>query len=838
MHDTPPDNLPENLNGVIPQEDSSKSYGSDSIVILEGLEAVRVRPSMYIGDTGDRGFHHLAYEILDNSVDEALAGYCTEITMIAHEDGSLSVEDNGRGIPTGIHPTEGISGVEVVLTKLHAGGKFAKQAYKVSGGLHGVGVSVVNALSLKLRVEVRQGGKLFVMDFSKGIPKEPLKEMGEAVGVGTKVIFTPDPTIFKETKGFNIETLIHRARELAFLNAGLRIKVIDERIQGDNTHDFFFEGGIKSFIEHVNRNKGPLFPEPVFLSGEREGITIEVALQYTKEYQENVFTYANNINTKEGGTHLSGFRAALTRSINNYGSKNEQLLKNHKDGISGDDVREGLTAVINVKIPEPQFEGQTKTKLGNSEVKGFVEQLVGDKLSKYLEENPTIARLIISKSLEAARARAAAKKARELVRRKGALDSMALPGKLADCQNENPADAEIFLVEGDSAGGSAKQGRDKKNQAILPLRGKILNVEKARFDKMLAFEEIRTIITALGTGIGSDDFDICKLRYHKVVIMTDADVDGSHIRTLLLTFFYRQMPELIANGYLYIAQPPLYRIKKGKNETYLQEESEFLEIIINSAIHDLALHDSKKSVRVTGEELKAKLLPILGIESINKLFLEENIDPLIINSCASFVIERRQKQDQEGVSDDEGVLISLLLERSNLEELLGRLQKEHPLAGISIISLNGGESLQVRSSFRGRERETTFNRILFGRGDFKRLLLAYEALRSFGEFPLSVTDGEGNFTGTTLKNVNELVTFFNERGKKGLSITRYKGLGEMNPEQLWETTMDPTKRRLLQVRVDDALEADSIFTVLMGDEVEPRRKFIEINALKTRNLNI
>ncbi|MCL4127303.1 UNVERIFIED_CONTAM: hypothetical protein GTU68_049282 [Idotea baltica] len=633
-------------------QSEDNSYQSDQIKVLEGLEAVRKRPGMYIGDTYERGYHHLVYEVIDNSVDEAMAGHCTQITVTLHVDGSVSVEDDGRGIPTGIHAAEGVSGVQVVMTKLHAGGKFENDAYKVSGGLHGVGVSVVNALSDWLKVEVHQKGKLHFMEFRIGEPVKDLEIIGETDKTGTKVTFYPNHSIFTECTGYSFDTLIHRIRELAFLNAGLKIIINDER--DDNSKEFFYEGGIKSFVTHVNKSKHPLFEEPVYISGEKDSTQLEISLQYNKEYQENIFTYCNNINTHEGGTHLAGFKSALTRTINSYANKNN-LLKN-KESIQGDDTREGITAVISVKIPQPQFEGQTKTKLGNAEVKGFVEQMTGESLSNFFEENPATAKIIVNKSLEAARARNAAKKARELVRRKGALDSGALPGKLADCQNEDPENAEIYIVEGDSAGGSAKQAREKKNQAILPLKGKILNVEKARFDKMLAFEEIRTIITALGTGIGAE-FDVSKLRYHKVVIMTDADVDGSHIRTLLLTFFYRQMNELVARGHLYIAQPPLYKVKKLRAQKYIKDE-----------------------------------------ESLTKVI--------------------------------------------------------------------------------------------------------------------------------------------DKRGRKGLSITRYKGLGEMNPEQLWETTMDPEHRTFLQVRVEDAIQADEIFTVLMGDEVEPRRQFIENNALKTRNLDI
>ena len=600
-------------------ESTGLVYDSGQIKVLEGLEAVRKRPAMYIGDTFYRGYHHLIWEVLDNAVDESLAGYCTEIRLTLHSNGSVSVEYNGRGIPTSIHPSEGVSGVQVVMTKLHAGGKFEKEAYKVSGGLHGVGVSVVNALSEWLKVEIKQNGKLHFMEFRKGDPVEDLKVIGDSSGSGTKVTFYPDHTIFTEQKGFTYDTVAHRVRELAFLNAGLKITIIDER--SDKEQEFFFQGGIKSFVSFINETKHPLFPEPIYVSTTRDDIGVDVALQYNSEYQESMYTYANNINTPEGGTHLIGFKAALTRTLNNYANKND-LLKGFNEGIQGDDTREGLVAVISVKIPEPQFEGQTKSKLGNSEVKGFVEQIVGEHLGRYFEENPAIAKTIINKALDAARAREAARKARELVRRKGALYSAALPGKLADCQNENPEEAEIFIVEGESAGGSAKQGRDKKNQAILPLKGKILNVEKARFDKMLSFEEIRVLITALGTGIGSGDFDVEKLRYHKVVIMTDADVDGSHIRTLLLTFFYRQMHDVIARGHLYIAQPPLYKLKKGKMERYVKSEKEFAEIIVGAGVDNVSIEadDSKKTKASDVSELMVRVLDIQN--TLNEIRLE------------------------------------------------------------------------------------------------------------------------------------------------------------------------------------------------------------------------
>ncbi len=806
--------------------DPSFVYDAEKIKVLEGLEAVRKRPSMYIGDTFDRGYHHLVQEVLDNSIDEALAGHCTVITLTLHTDGSCSVEDNGRGIPTNIHPTEGVSGVEVVMTKLHAGGKFEKEAYKVSGGLHGVGVSCVNALSELLKVEVRQNGKRYAMEFRRGEPVAPLKEVGASDGRGTTVRFYPDHTIFLQTKAFNLDTLVQRVRELAFLNAGLRINIIDERI--DSKQEFYYEGGISSFVKHVNKNKQPLFPEPVYVKGEKDHIVVEVALQYNKEYQENIYTYANNIHTPEGGTHLAGFKAALTRCLNNYGTKNN-LLKDSADGISGDDTREGLTAVISIKIPEPQFEGQTKTKLGNSEVKGFVEQIVGEQLTQFLELNPGVGKLIVQKSLEAARAREAARKARELVRRKGALDSAALPGKLADCQNENPEEAEIFLVEGDSAGGSAKQGRDKKNQAILPLKGKILNVEKARFDKMLAFEEIRTLITALGTGIGPGDFDIEKLRYHKVVIMTDADVDGSHIRTLLLTFFYRQMHELVTRGHLYIAQPPLYKVKRGKNERYMKDESEFADFIISCATAGVELRSADGKVS-NADAIKKQVLSLQGIEGALEKFHVERLDPRVIEAFAGLHLDQSVFSDSKAL---EGIVEKLKLEVE--EKITGSKEfKVLPLADDGTASFG----IQVKTRLKGLLRTTVLSRPLFARLDFQKLSKILKEALVLGKAPFHLFDLEAKKEAGDALDLHQLVKLVDERGRKGLTISRYKGLGEMNPEQLWETTMDPKNRTFIKVAVEDAITADEIFTVLMGDEVEPRRKFIEDNALNVKNLDI
>jgi DNA gyrase subunit B len=802
------------------QPDSGTVYDAQTIRVLEGLEAVRVRPGMYIGDTYERGYHHLAYEVIDNSVDEALAGFCTNIVVTIHLDGSLSVEDNGRGIPTDIHPTEKISGVEVAMTKLHAGGKFEKDAYKVSGGLHGVGVSVVNALSEWLRVEIKQRGKKYFMEFRRGEPVAPLKEVGAAEGTGTFVRYYPDHQIFTQTKSYNFETLQHRLRELAFLNAGLRFTLVDERV--NKRQEYYYEGGIRSFVEHVNKAKNPLFPEPVYIKAEKESILVELALQYNQEFQENIFTYANNINTHEGGTHLAGFKSALTRCLNNYGNKNN-LLKNGDEPITGDDTREGLTAVISVKIPEPQFEGQTKTKLGNHEVKGFVEQLVGEHLSRFLEENPGVAKLIIGKSLEAARAREAARKARELVRRKGALDSAALPGKLADCQDENPEAAEIFLVEGDSAGGSAKQGRDRRNQAILPLRGKILNVEKARFDKMLAFEEIRIIITALGTGIGSDGFDVSKLRYHKIVIMTDADVDGSHIRTLLLTFFYRQMTELVSRGHLYIAQPPLYKLKRGRSETYIKDETMFADVVASGGVQGLTIRSADG--KETGTDLlKSIVLGVQGTHGILEALMMERMDARVL-SCAI-----------AAHTDVPAVLKSKESAEAFVPLLNAELEKK-VLGEYSVVVDVAAEGPRIiaRTRLKGVRKETILSKTLLARADVQRLIFVMNEARRLGAGPY-VVSGEGE--DATCSDIEALVRHIDERGRKGLSITRYKGLGEMNPEQLWETTMDPKNRTLLQVQVADAIQADEIFTVLMGDEVEPRRKFIEENALRTRNLDI
>lgn len=806
-----------------------EEYGATQIKVLEGLDAVRKRPSMYIGDTGERGYHHLVYEVVDNSIDEAMGGYCDTVSVTIHVNGSITVEDNGRGIPTDIHPTEGVSAVEVVLTKLHAGGKFENKAYKVSGGLHGVGVSVCNALSERLTVEVKRDGKVFFQEFNRGEPSERLKQIGTTTSRGTRITFLPDKGIFPEVEGFKYDILAARFRELAFLNAGVRIVFEDER--AGRKQEFYYEGGIRSFVSHLNKTKSPIFPEPMYFSDLREGVSCEVAIQYNDSYTEAVYSFANNINTFEGGTHLSGFRTALTRAVNNYAVANG-LLKNAKENLQGEDIREGLTAIISVKLPHPQFEGQTKTKLGNSEIKGLVEQMLGDKLQSFLEENPGIARTIVGKALDAARARDAAKRARDLVRRKGALDSMSLPGKLADCQNEDPSVCEIYLVEGDSAGGSAKQGRDRTNQAILPLKGKILNVEKARFDKMLAFEEIRTIITALGCGIGKDDFSIDKLRYHKVIIMTDADVDGSHIRTLLLTFFFRQMPELFERGHVYIAQPPLYRIKKGKQEHYLHDESAFEAIVINSGADGVVVRGNQAKRELRGQELENFLKRVAEAVNILEIFDRRGMDREVLAGAASIA----------------GFSKEALFSRDALELFLTTLRTwlsdrgvvyERFDAEIKSDEEHGRYVLQLLTERNRVRRSTSFDFNLLTSEDFTELQAIMLQADALGQPPYEIVEeGEKAKFAKSCTSIFDIRRIILERGRVGFTVTRFKGLGEMNPEQLWETTLDPAQRTMLQVRIEDAIEADTLFTLLMGDLVEPRRAFIEENALKVKNLDI
>ena len=793
-------------------DEQNYDYGADKIKVLEGLSAVRKRPAMYIGSTASQGLHHLVYEIVDNSIDEALAGYCDEVSVTIHVDGSVTVVDNGRGIPTDMHPTEGKSAAEVVLTVLHAGGKFDNSSYKVSGGLHGVGVSVVNALSKKLELEIRRNGTVYRQSYACGDPQTSLEAVGETKKRGTKITFLPDDTIF-ETTEFSFDVLSQRLRELAFLNAGVRITIADEREEGKR-HDFHYEGGIVSFVEYLNRNRTALHPKPIYFKGEKGGVEMEVALQYNDSYDEKVFSFANNINTHEGGTHLVGFRAALTRTMNTYATANE-LLKKEKVAISGEDLREGLTAVISVKIPQPQFEGQTKNKLGNSEVKGYVESLMNEKLAVFLEENPKVAKDIIGKSIEAARAREAARKARELTRRKGALDISNLPGKLADCQERDPALCELYLVEGDSAGGSAKQGRDRKFQAILPLKGKILNVEKARFDKMLSSQEIGTLITALGTGIGKDDFDVAKLRYHRIIVMTDADVDGSHILTLLLTFFFRQMPEIVERGHLYIAQPPLYKVKRGRKELYLRNEAALQTYLLEEGTEDM----------------------VLFLESGEKTYSGKQIIPLLKQ-----LVEFRALLDKvvrKGINEELARVLLRLKVKPGIEEMSQLIPS---LAGISQVyegadfnPLDDGRVIVRLGNLRIALDQHTLD--IIGSYEYGLLAESHRKVREMFGAGRALVSTEGKEIFTTTIGL-ELLDFFMETAKKGLGIQRYKGLGEMNPEQLWETTMEPTNRTLLQVKIEDAVEADTIFTILMGDQVEPRREFIEQNALNVSNLDI
>jgi DNA gyrase subunit B len=789
-----------------------EEYGADNIKVLEGLAAVRKRPAMYIGSTSSAGLHHLVYEIVDNSIDEALAGHCDSVNVNINTDGSVTVVDNGRGIPTDIMPSEGKSAAEVVLTVLHAGGKFDNDSYKVSGGLHGVGVSVVNALSKTLELEIRRDGKVFRQSYRRGDPVAPLEMVGATKKRGTKITFMPDEDIFESTE-ISFDVLSQRLREMAFLNAGVRIRINDERVD-NKFHEFYYEGGINSFVEYLNRNKTALHPKPIYFKGEKGGVETEVSMQYNDSYDEKIYSFANNINTHEGGTHLIGFKAALTRTMNSYAAANN-LLKKEKISISGDDLREGITCVISVKIPQPQFEGQTKTKLGNSEVKGYVETLINEKLAQFLEENPPVAKRILEKSIEAARAREAARKARETVRRKGALDLGGLPGKLADCQEKNPELCELYLVEGDSAGGSAKQGRDRKFQAILPLKGKILNVEKARFDKMIASQEIRTLITALGTGIGKDDFDIAKLRYGRIIVMTDADVDGSHIRTLLLTFFYRQMTELVRAGKIYIAQPPLYQIKRKKREEYVDDEAAMQNFLLEEGAEDMTLR----------------------LEKGDRIYKGSQIIPLI-----------RQFIDNRAIFDK-------VVKKGITSELLSVIVRSNMPAGVEELSQVQPYLESMKALTAGGEYQLEEERIIFYIGNIRAIIdqqilgvLAtheYELLvENHRRVVETMADGratveqEGGKILLDTANHEELLAFFLENAKKGLGIQRYKGLGEMNPEQLWETTMNPENRVLLQVKIEDAIGSDEIFTILMGDQVEPRREFIETNALNVVNLDI
>jgi DNA gyrase subunit B len=808
-------------------QESQQSYSADSIKVLEGLEAVRKRPAMYIGTTGKEGLHHLVYEVVDNSIDEASAGFCNNIVVKIRMDNSVLVDDNGRGIPVDIHKTEGISAAEVALTKLHAGAKFSNESYKISGGLHGVGVSVVNALSSYLELEVRRDGGVYTQSYVRGVPTAPLEKVGRTKSRGTKITFKPDDTVFEDLE-FSYETLSNRFRELAFLSSGVKISLFDER--SDRKSEYFYKGGIVSFVEYLNRSKKVLHKNPIFITGSREDCMVEVALQYNDTYAENVFSFANSINTSEGGTHLVGFRSALTRAFNNYATSNN-LLKNGKESLKGEDLREGLACVISVKLRNPQFEGQTKTKLGNSEVKGLVEGIVYDKISIYLEENPAIARQLLGKCLDAARAREAARRARELTRRKTALEVGALPGKLADCQERDPARSEIYLVEGDSAGGSAKQGRDRKNQAILPLRGKVLNVEKARFDKMLQNEELKVIITALGAGIGNDDQDISKLRYHKVIIMTDADVDGLHIRTLLLTFFFRQMKELVERGHLYIAQPPLFKVSDRKQELYIHNEETMKEYILENGVNRVRLLAVNGSAQtITGSRLLTLIRKGMRLETILDKSEKEakNRDVIRILAGDPALAEEnfRTEEALAKVAKRTAMALGDIVEGFDTE-----MDQEHgDWKMVFRIRKNG--QIQTCCIDRGILRLPMFSEI---RGLLNQVALLGEPPYQVGSEEADGAPGKGN---ETVSSLAVLIEYVVNAGKKGLTVQRYKGLGEMNPEQLWQTTMDPEKRTLLQVRIEDAVAADEIFTTLMGDQVEPRRDFIYRNAMYASNLDV
>ena len=804
-----------------------QEYGAASITVLEGRDAVRKRPAMYIGSTSEIGLHHLVYEVVDNSIDEALAGYCDRIEVFIHIDNSITVIDNGRGIPVDIHKQEKISAAEVVLTKLHAGGKFDSNAYKVSGGLHGVGVSVVNFLSEWLRIEIWRDGTTYEQEYSRGIATARLQPTGKTKRRGTKVSFKPDTEIFEVTE-FNFDTLSQRLREKAFLNSGVRISINDERTE--KSHEFFYKGGIAEFVKHLNKNKSVLHPQPIHLEREAtvaDPLAVEVAIQYNDGYNEIVHSFANNINTVDGGTHLTGFRAALTRTINNY-AKSSGLFKKDDEKLAPEDVREGLVAVISVKLPQPQFEGQTKGKL-NSDVKGQVEAFVNEGLGRYFEENPTVARKIIAKAIDAARAREAARKARDLTRRKGALDSASLPGKLADCSEKDPALCEIFIVEGDSAGGSAKQGRDRRTQAILPLKGKILNVEKARYDKMLGHSEIRTMITAFGTGIGANDFDVSRLRYHRIILLCDADVDGSHIRTLLLTFFYRQMPELIDRGHVYIAQPPLFKIKKGKNEQYMRDEKEMQAYLMRKATENLTVTVKATNSQFKGAELRKKLEKLAELdnylEKLERRLHDRKVVDTVIDAIAgtSGLLSTKAAVKLHEIFEKEKLLqkVTAALEAANYETEI-EADEEHSTFSITV----------ARSRSNGR---ITIDWELATHVEFQKAIQLYGELQDLSRPPFVITENDAH---TIVDSRQALLEHVMTSAKNGLTIQRYKGLGEMNPEQLWETTLNPETRTILSVQVNDAVETDEMFTVLMGDAVEPRRKFIEDNALDVKNLDI
>ncbi len=861
-----------------------QEYDSTNIKILEGLEAVRKRPAMYIGGTGQDGLHHLIYELVDNSVDEAIAGYCKEIDVVIHVDNSVTVSDDGRGIPIDIHTDKKISAAEVVMTVLHAGGKFDKDTYEVSAGLHGVGVSVVNALAENLDLEIKREGGIYTQKYERGKPMSSLEKVGTTDETGTKIVFKADNEIFSDLN-FSFDILSKRLRELSFLNKGLRIRFHDER-EGKK-HDFFYEGGILSFIEHLSKNKKVLHDKAFHIQADKENCKLDLALQYNDGYSEEIFTFVNNVNTREGGTHLSGFRSALTRTINGYATQNN-MLKNAGVALTGDDVREGIIAVLSIKIPEPQFEGQTKGKLGNSEIKGTVEQIVNEELGEIFEHNPAVAKAIVSKVISSAQAREAAKKARELVRRKNALEVSSLPGKLADCAEKDPAKSELYIVEGESAGGSAKQGRDRKFQAILPIKGKILNVEKARYDKMIASDEIRALITAMGTGIGHSDFNIEKLRYHKVIIMTDADVDGAHIRTLLLTFFFRQMPEVIQKGYLYIAQPPLYKLKKGKKETYLKDEKSLSQQLVLQATENMTITTSRKEISYAGQDLVNLVTNLINYLEYRERVAKNNIPTALLNSTAKVKVqedaflqledmfrtlteildevmddESKEKSEfrkellnipvlfengQDISEDEENRLKEYLIEldRSDPENVIAktshgqdRVDLNRELKRCSVIVQFNREKrsfeFNIKGLSRGREFDVAFNGKFIQSAIIQNLYEYYERVRELDYPPFMMEDNKGS---QSIYSKQELLDAIMEAGKSGVNIQRYKGLGEMNPDQLWSTTMNPDKRVLLQVRADDLVESEMMFSTLMGDAVEPRRDFIVSNAVEVKNLDI